>query len=48
MSDLLAFLNKNITGADIPRYIDLIHQKQEEKPEEIIMKFNKLRRKETE
>lgn len=49
MSDLLAFSNKIMTGGevDIPRYYDIIngHQKPEEKPEEIISRFDELRRK---
>ena len=48
MSDSLALSNKLIAGEemDIPRYYDLINhqEKPEEDPEEIISRFDKLRR----
>jgi hypothetical protein len=46
MSDSLALLNIKMTGGDIPRYYDLMTQqaKPEEKPEEIISRFDALRR----
>lgn len=48
MSDLLAFSNKIMAGGDIeiPRYYDLINnkQKEQETPEQIISRFGKLRR----
>lgn len=48
MSDSLAFLNNRITGGEvnIPRYYDLMHEQEvpEEKPEEIISRFDTLRR----
>lgn len=49
MSDSLALLNIRMTGGeiDIPRYYDLVtgQTKPEEKPEEIISRFEPLRRK---
>lgn len=48
MSDSLALLNIRMTGGeiDIPRYYDLMTQqaKPEEKPDEIISRFDALRR----
>jgi hypothetical protein len=46
MSDTLALSNSILTGSEVPRYYDLINgQKEpEEKPEEIISRFDKLRR----
>ena len=45
---MLAFNNRLATGGeiDIPRFVDLTRnsQKPEEKPEEIISRFDKLRR----
>lgn len=48
MSDTLAFLNRSMTGAEnFPRYFDLINniQEPEETPEEVISRFDALRRK---
>jgi hypothetical protein len=49
MSDLLAFSNRIMAGGDIelPRYYDLIHgkHKEQETPEQVISRFDKLRRK---
>lgn len=49
MSDLLAFSAKIMAGGDIeiPRYYDLINnsQKEQETPEQVISRFDKLRRK---
>lgn len=48
MSDTLALSNIIMTGGEMefPRYYDLTNQqeKPEEKPEEIISRFDKLRR----
>lgn len=50
MSDLLSVHIKSICGedADVPRYYDIVHQKTPQKtesPEEIISRFDSLRRK---
>lgn len=48
MSDSLALLNIRMTGGEvsIPRYYDLMREQEEpeEKPEEIISRFDTLRR----
>ena len=50
MSDSLALSNKMMLGeeADIPRYIDMFKKEpeKEETPEQIISRFDKLRRRE--
>ena len=48
MSDTLAFLNRSMIGVEnFPRYFDLINDRQEpeETPEEVISRFDALRRK---
>ena len=46
MSDTLALSNRLLSGSEVPRYYDLINEQKEpkEKPEEIISRFDSLRR----